>query len=89
MIWCLWKTFALQEKNKTQYSGQHPKVKVPPGSENNTTLKVTPIRINLKCTGLSVYKGDPYHIMVYECVIEDIIFEELEGRKKNTDDLNQ
>ena len=65
------------------------RVKVPLRLENNTTLKVTPMRINIKCTGLAVHKGNPYQVVVYEHVVEDIVYEELEGRKNRTDDLRK
>ncbi|XP_019489629.1 PREDICTED: ankyrin repeat domain-containing protein 26 [Hipposideros armiger] len=52
-------------------------VKVPPRSENNAKLKVTPMRINIKCIRLA----NPQQVMVYECVVEDIGHEELEKKK--------
>lgn len=27
--------------------------------------------------------------MIYECVVQDIVYEELEGRKQSTDDLSK
>lgn len=33
-------------------------------------------------------RSDPYHSW-FECVVEDIVYEKQEGRKKSTDDLNK
>lgn len=61
------------------------RVKVPPRSENDTTLKVTPISIDIKCTRLAHLQ----QVMIDECVVEDNASEELEGRKQSTDDLSK
>lgn len=51
--------------------------KEPSRSEDNTTPKATPIRINIKCTILA----NLHQVMVYECVAEDMTCEKLEERK--------
>lgn len=56
------------------------RVKALPNSEHNTiTLRVAPIRINIKCNRSAIYKGDLYHSWFISIVAEDIVYESKKG----------